>query len=233
MQGHDETMKKLSVVALLIAALGATGCGNDTILSGISGDALGGNGNGTGDGGGDDEGDDDDDVPCEGDEAAMAEAAADLAENICADCNPAEGTAEHLYAEINPQDYTGGPLEVGLVIGNPAGIAGSTTRFKINGTEYPIPADAWKLSEDGTKGRVVMLREGGLPAGEYHVGLIIFAADAPAFEETEEPQEPQTAADAGATWLVECEGEDEPEEDPEEEPGDDEPADEPSDEDPA
>ena len=169
-------MTRITTLALLLAALAATGCGNDTMLSGISGGALGGDGNGSGGG--------DDDDGCGGDEAAMAEAAADLAANVCADCNPASGTAEALFAEINPQEYTGGPLEVGLVIGNPAGIAGSTTLFKINGVQFEIPAAAWKLSEDGTVGRVVLLREAGLPQGQYVVKLAIFAAEpVPAFNE--------------------------------------------------
>lgn len=200
-------MKKITTLALLLA-LTATGCGNDTMLSGFSSDALGGDGNGSGDG----EHNDDDVIPCAGDEAAMAEAAADLADNLCAECNPATGTAEHLFAEINPQEYTGGPLEVGLVIGNPAGIAGSSTRFKINGVEFEIPAEAWKLSEDGTVGRVVLVREAGLPQGAYHVGLSIYAAVTPAFNE-EQPNDNPDQGDAGATWLVECP--DEPGQEPE------------------
>ena len=203
-------MKRLFTFALLASALAVNGCGNDTLLSGISGGALGGDSNNSE--GGDHE-EEPDVTPCTGDEATMAEAAAALAGNICAECNAADGVAEALFAHINPQEYHGGPLEVGLVIGNPAGIAGSSTMFKINGTEFAIPAEAWKLSESGTTGRVVMLAlEEGLPPGEYHVGLAIFAATAA----EEEPH----GADASATWSVQCS---------EEEPGDDPPGEEPGD----
>ena len=203
-------MTRITTLALLLAALAATGCGNDTMLSGISGGALGDDGNGSGEGNDDDDG-------CGGDEAAMAHAAADLAANICADCNHASGTAETLFAQINPQEYTGGPLEVGLVIGNPAGVAGSETLFKINGVQFEIPATAWKLSEDGTVGRVVLLREAGLPQGQYVVKLAIFAAaPAPAFNE--EQEEPATGADTSATWNVECPDEDVPGDEPADEP---------------
>ena len=224
-------MKKLStLVFAAVLSVAGTGCGNDSLLAGMGG-ALGANGNGEGDGG-DGEGE------CGGDAAEQEAAIADLGANICADCNAADGTAEHLFAKINPHEYEGGALEVGLVIGSPDGLAGLTTKFQINEIELAIPADAWKTSDDGTVGRVVLFREAGLPQGEYHVWFAVEGAateeppaeEPAAFNEEETPPPTEGEEEPGATdsavWKVDCE---QPEEPGEEHPGD-EPTDEPTDE---
>lgn len=203
-------MKTLSILSITLLALAGSGCGNDTFLEGLGG-ALGGNGNNAG---GDHEGDDEEAcVPSEDAQDAAVESL-----EICEGCWGPEGEAEALFANVTPEEYGGGALELALVIGDPHGLRDESGAFRVdviahvNGIDIAPPADAWRFSEGGTKARVVLLREAGLPAGEYHAGLAVIDGE--------------NAADDGETWVVACEdgGEEHPEEGGEGEEGGDHPA---------
>ncbi len=131
-----------------------------------------------------------------------------LADHYCTTCNHPEGGALEIFADVTPEAYSGGPLELALRIGNPGGVvdeAGNWTvdvLFQINDFDLfaALPAEAWLFSADRTMARVVLLSD-GLPAGLYVVkGAIMVPvaeppADAPAFT-------PGSGADDMETYEV-------------------------------
>lgn len=172
-------MKTQNWFGLLVAVGLTAGCGNDGLLSSLSG--------------------------ADGSDSARTsqQAVTDLTDHVCDHCNGPEGTALELFADIRPEEYGGGPFEFSLVVGDPAGVVDANGDWRVaivfEMNEHDlfagIPAEAWMFNEDKTKARVVLVDEAGLPAGEYHAYASITDGEASAsdaelyvvHDETEEP----------------------------------------------
>ena len=99
----------------------------------------------------------------------------DLAEHWCETCPVPDGGATELSAHLTPVSggYTGGPLELALVLSDPAGVVDTAGNYRVarvfslNDFDFVagLPAAAWKVSADRTRVRVVV--NGELSAGNY------------------------------------------------------------------
>ena len=208
-------MKTIRFLALAGVVALSVGCGNDTMLSSM-GSEWGNSGNNSGEGECEHEGEGEgEEHPCELDHEAQAAALAALQASLCTECNAAEGTAEALFINITPDHYEGGPLEMAVVIGSPHGVFDELGALRLSPNVrvadvdmlVNVPATAWKTSEDGTKARIVLFLESGLPAGEYRAKGWVSEPAVAAFSEEEGGA---TEAFDDQTWYVGCPDAEEP-----------------------
>lgn len=149
-------MKNWIKLAGLVAGTAAlAACGNSGLLSSLGLDGSGAN------------------------ETSAAQQAAieELAMNWCDSCPTPDGGATELTADVRPEEYSGlEPIELSLRITDPAGVVDATGAvrvdrfFSMNDFDFvaALPAEAWKVSADGTVMRVVLYSSEPLPEGVYH-----------------------------------------------------------------
>jgi len=153
MKTNHPSLRILGVIAF---ASVAAACGNAGLLSQLTGSGASGNSSGN----------------------AAEQAAENMLNHVCGDCPAPEGGATELFAHITPESSQfdpSAPLELALVIGDPAGVVDSTGAWRVSKTfvfhdvdlAAALPDSAWKISTDGTEARVVLDSDGPLPAGSY------------------------------------------------------------------
>lgn len=157
-------MKNIRIVSLMAVVAGSaaiTACGNADLLSGLNGSGNAGM------------------------SAAQQAAVEELDGHWCQDCAIPDGGAEHLEVGIQPESYTGGALELNVVYVDPNGVVAADGSFRadmtltINDFDMlaTVPAEAWRVSDDGVRARITFYSEAGLPAGSYHVRASITDPD--------------------------------------------------------